>query len=228
MFSTIMATLGTKVAAAAVAAAMLAGGAAGASAAVGGPDVADSVHDVLREAGVPVPGGDDEVTDADGEITDDVGDDEGDVQELDGDEDGNGEPRCREATQHALEVLNALLEDGRPVENAIDAIENCGNDDAGDDDGDDEDGDEPRCREATQHALERLNELLEDGRPVENAIEAIENCGPGDAGGDAEAATEDAGEGANPNASGRSGNANGNAENGKSHANPRAFGGGGD
>lgn len=216
MFSTIMATLGTKVAAAAVAAAMLAGGAAGASAAVGGPDVADSVHDVLREAGVPVPGGDDEVTDADGEITDDDGDDEGDVQELDGDEDGDGEPRCREATQHALEVLNALLEDGRPVENAIDAIENCGNDDAGDDDGDDEDGDEPRCREATQHALERLNELLEDGRPVENAIEAIENCGPGDAGGDG-----------TDNVDGEAMSGNEHGGNGKGHANPRAFGGSG-
>jgi hypothetical protein len=213
MFATIITALGTKVAAAATAAALLAGGAAGASAAVGGPDVADSVHDVLREAGVPVPGGDDEVTDADGEVTDDDGDDEGDVQELDGDEDGDGEPRCREATQHALEVLNALLEDGRPVENAIDAIENCGNDDADDDDGedgDDEDGDEPRCREATQHALERLNELLEDGRPVENAIEAIENCGPGDAGG----------EGTDVDAEATSGNQHG----GQGHANGKGQG----
>ncbi len=213
MLSTIMTALGTKVAAAATAAAMLAGGAAGASAAAGGPNVADSVHDVLREAGLPVPGGDDEVTDA------------GDTEDTDQDgEDGDGEPRCREATQHALEVLNALLEDGRPVENAIAAIENCGNDNDGDDeDGDDadgEEGDEPRCREATQHALERLNELLADGRPVENAIDAIENCGNDDDGdtedSDAEASTDDGED-----------DDGGHAENGKSHANPRSSHGSG-
>ena len=201
MFSTIMTTLGAKVAAAATAAAFLAGGAAGASAALGGPNVADSVHEVLSESGHP-------------------GDSDSEVTELDGETTGNGHETCSEATQHALERLNELLADGRPVENAIDAIENCGN---GDDDGDDgedvEDAEEPRCREATQHALERLNELLADGRPVENAIDAIENCGPGDAAG--EASTEDTEEDAN------SGNANENAENGKGHANPRAFNGSG-
>lgn len=208
MLSTILTALGTKVAAAATAAAMLAGGAAGASAAVGGPNVADSVHDVLREAGIPVPGGDDEVTDAD-----DAEDTDEDVADA-GSQDGDGEPRCREATQHALERLNELLADGRPVENAIDAIENCGNDN-GDDD---EDGDgEPRCREATQHALERLNELLADGRPVENAINAIENCGNDKDSFDdddiGEASAEDADD---------EDDDGGHAENGKSHANPRS------
>ncbi|HET9476612.1 MAG TPA: hypothetical protein VFP63_03905 [Dehalococcoidia bacterium] len=201
MFATIITALGTKVAAAATAAAFLAGGAAGASAALGGPNVADSVHEVLSESGHP-------------------GDSDSEVTELDGENSGQGHETCSEATQHALERLNELLADGRPVENAIEAIENCGNDDGDDgddDDGDDEDGDEPRCREATQHALERLNELLEDGRPVENAIEAIENCGPGDAGGDG---TD------NLDAEATSGNEHGG--NGKAHSNGNGQGRGGD
>ena len=35
------------------------------------------------------------------------------------------------------------------------------------------------CAQATQHALERLNELKADGRPVDGAIQAIQNCGKG-------------------------------------------------
>ncbi len=167
MLSTIMSTLGTKVAAAATAAALLAGGAAGASAAFGGPNVAGSVHEVLGQSQHSGDSGsDNEVTDAQG-----------------GENSGHGHETCSEATQHALE---------------------------------------------------RLNELKADGKPVDNAIQAVENCGNGSDGADAEAETEDQDNSANPNAEEKSNNADDginnsgdHAENGKSHANPRAFDGSG-
>ncbi len=86
------------------------------------------------------------------------------------------------------------------------------------------------CSQATQKALERLNELKSDGRPVDKAIEAVQNCGMGseDIGGE-DLSSGDLPDNANPNASERSlnasqgiGNANPNASTGVSHANSHA------
>lgn len=39
---------------------------------------------------------------------------------------GTGHDACSQATQHALDVLNGLAERGEPVDEAIDAVTNCG------------------------------------------------------------------------------------------------------
>ena len=165
MFSTIMSSLGTKVAAAAAAAAFLAAGAAGASAAFGGPDVADSVQEVISEAH--------------------HGDSDSVVTEAGGENSGHGHEACSEATQHALERLNELKADGRPVDNAIEAVTNCGN---GSDDADAEDS--AHTEDADGHDNPNSEEKSD------NADDGINNSGD-------------------------------HAENGKSHANDHAFEGSG-
>jgi hypothetical protein len=94
-----------------------------------------------------------------------------------------------------------------------------------------------RCAEGTQHALDRLNELQADGKPVDNAIQAVENCGNGSANqeettagsSEEDQASSDLPEQSNPNAAEQSdnasqgiGNANEQASNGQAHANEHA------
>ncbi len=108
MMETLFSAAGLKVAAVATASVLLAGGAAGASAAVGGPDVTAPVHSVV--AGTIHGHGGQTAQTEDG----------------DGTGAGTGHEHCAQATQHALERLNQLKADGRPVDSAIQAIENCG------------------------------------------------------------------------------------------------------
>ncbi len=114
MFPTLVSSLGVKVAAAATAAALLAGGAAGASAALGGPNVASSVHSVLTGSGHGHHG------DAHG------GDAHGASANTSGNGPGTGHQHCSQATQKALRRLNELKSEGKPVDKAIHAIQNCG------------------------------------------------------------------------------------------------------
>lgn len=120
------------------------------------------------------------------------------------DHDGEGDvgrEECTKNTSDALTRLQELLNEGEDVEDGIAAIENCGTDEEieneneeevedadteevenGDgevnDNGDGGNGHEA-CSEATEHALEVLNELLDRGEPVEESIAAIEACGTG-------------------------------------------------
>ena len=172
MFSALFASLGTKVAAAATAAAFLAGGAAG-SAAIGGPNVASSVHEVISDSDHP--GG------APGEVTD------ADTVEGTDTETAGGHETCSEATQGALERLNELLADGKPVDNAIDAVENCGNGaaDAAEEDADTEDAGSqanPNASEQSGNANDgagNANENASDGvsQANSNAAEGSGNAG---------------------------------------------------
>lgn len=117
-----------------------------------------------------------------------------------------GSEECAENTSDALARLQELTAEGEDVADAIAAVENCGlgedgqaqngtdNVDGDDADGEDGDGDDGNgdgvgisqageghetCSEATQHALEVLQDLLAAGKPVEEAIASVESCGTG-------------------------------------------------
>ncbi len=106
MIPTFVGSFGAKVAIAATAAALFAGGAAGASATLGGPNVSAAVHSAI--AGNPH--GHQETG-----------------QNADASGAGTGHSHCSQATQKALQRLNELKTQGRPVDKAIKAIQNCGN-----------------------------------------------------------------------------------------------------
>lgn len=89
-----------------------------------------------------------------------------------------------ELTEEELEALKDLPTRLGPLVSSSDE------DGDGDLNGDETDGEEDdetdgpgqgheSCSEATEHALERLKELQADGKPVDNAIAAIEQCGMG-------------------------------------------------